>query len=116
LKECPLCPRKRTLELGLVKFSATTPAASLIFAAIRRASLCITIKLSPAHLIAQTSLSDAPYKPIAAAMSAPKFKIGDTVFLEGSLNVPSGAYVVIRLLPEQNGEFGYQNKECPGAA
>jgi hypothetical protein len=45
-------------------------------------------------------------------MSAPKFKIGDTVFLEGSLNVPGGAYVVIRLLPEQNGEFGYQIKSA----
>ena len=47
-----------------------------------------------------------------AAMSAPKFKIGDTVFLEGSLNVPGGAYVVIRLLPEQNSEFGYQIKSA----
>ena len=49
---------------------------------------------------------------VDAAMSAPKFKIGDTVFLEGSLNVPGGAYVVIRLLPEQNGEFGYQIKSA----
>jgi hypothetical protein len=45
-------------------------------------------------------------------MSAPKFKISDTVFLEGSLNVPGGAYVIIRVLPEQNGEFGYQIKSA----
>jgi len=45
-------------------------------------------------------------------MSAPKFKIGDTVFLKGALNVPSGAYVIIRLLREQNGEFGYQIKSA----
>jgi len=45
-------------------------------------------------------------------MSAPKFKIGDTIFLKGSHNVPSGAYVIIRLLPKQNGEFGYQIKSA----
>jgi hypothetical protein len=43
-----------------------------------------------------------------------KFKIGDTVFLKGSLNVP-GAYVIIRQLPVRNGEFEYQIKECSGA-
>jgi hypothetical protein len=42
-----------------------------------------------------------------------KFKIGDTVFLEGSLNVPSGAYVIIRQLPERNGECEYQIKNAP---
>jgi hypothetical protein len=41
-----------------------------------------------------------------------KFKIGDTVFLEGSLNVPSGAYVIIRQLPERNGECEYQIKNA----
>jgi hypothetical protein len=41
-----------------------------------------------------------------------KFKIGDTVFLEGSLNVPSGACVIIRQLPERNGEVEYQIKSA----
>jgi hypothetical protein len=45
-------------------------------------------------------------------MSVHKFKVGDTVFLEGSLNVPSGAYVIIRQLPERNGEFEYQIKSA----
>ena len=45
-------------------------------------------------------------------MSVHKFKIGDTVFLEGSLNVPGGAYVVIRQLPECNGEHEYQIKHA----
>jgi hypothetical protein len=40
-----------------------------------------------------------------------KFKIGDTVFLEGSLNVP-GVYVIIRQLPVRNGEFEYQIKSA----
>jgi hypothetical protein len=31
-----------------------------------------------------------------AVISVHKFKIGDTVFLEGSLNVPGAAYVIIR--------------------
>jgi hypothetical protein len=35
-------------------------------------------------------------------------KIGDTLFPEGSLNVPGGAYVIIRQLPERSGEFEYQ--------
>jgi hypothetical protein len=43
-----------------------------------------------------------------AVISVHKFKIGDTVFLEGSLNMPGGAYVVIRQLPERNGEYEYQ--------
>ncbi len=45
-------------------------------------------------------------------MSDHKFKIGDTVFLEGSLTVPSGAYVIIRQLPERGGEFEYQIKSA----
>ena len=36
-----------------------------------------------------------------------KFKIGATVFLKPSrdLNVPGGAYIVIKKLPEHDGEF-----------
>ncbi len=45
-------------------------------------------------------------------MSDHKFKIGDTVFLEGSLNVPGGAYVIIRQLPERGGEWEYQIKSA----
>ncbi|MFZ0152254.1 MAG: hypothetical protein WAM72_28635 [Xanthobacteraceae bacterium] len=45
-------------------------------------------------------------------MSNHKFKIGDTVFLEGSLNVPGGAYVIVRQLPGHNGEFEYQIKSA----
>jgi hypothetical protein len=41
-------------------------------------------------------------------MSDHKFKISDTVFLEGSLNVRGGAYVIVRQLPGHNGEFEYQ--------
>ncbi|MFZ0150401.1 MAG: hypothetical protein WBG18_05095 [Xanthobacteraceae bacterium] len=39
-----------------------------------------------------------------------KFKIGQTVYLERSLNVPGGAYVVTKRLPERSGEFEYQIK------
>ncbi len=35
------------------------------------------------------------------ALSDHKFKIGQTVFLRGSLNVPGGAYVVTKQLPER---------------
>jgi len=45
-------------------------------------------------------------------MSVHKFKIGETVFLEGSLNVLGGAYVIIRQLPERNGEHEYQIKSA----
>jgi len=40
-------------------------------------------------------------------MSDHKFKIG-----EGSLNVPGGAYVIVRQLPGHNGEFEYQIKSA----
>ena len=38
-----------------------------------------------------------------------KFQIGQTVFLTPSigLNVPGGAYIVTRKLPERDGEFQY---------
>jgi hypothetical protein len=45
-------------------------------------------------------------------MSVYKFKIGDIVFLEGSLNVPGGAYVIVRQLPERNGDYEYQIKSA----
>ena len=43
-------------------------------------------------------------------MSAHKFKIGESVLLKGSLNLPSGACVIIRQLPERDGEHEYQIK------
>ncbi len=39
-----------------------------------------------------------------------KFKIGQTVYVERSLIVPGGAYVVTKRLPERGGEFEYQVK------
>jgi hypothetical protein len=41
-----------------------------------------------------------------------KFHIGQTVFLERSIAVPGGAYVVTRRLPECNGEFEYRVKSA----
>jgi hypothetical protein len=43
-------------------------------------------------------------------MPSYKFQIGQTVFLEHSLNrnIPGGACVVIKTLPENNGEFEYR--------
>jgi hypothetical protein len=39
-----------------------------------------------------------------------KFRIGQTVFLPASLsqNIPGGAYIVTKKLPEHNGEFEYR--------
>jgi hypothetical protein len=44
------------------------------------------------------------------AMPTYKFKIGETVFLKPSrgLNLPGGAYIVIKKLPEHDGEFEYR--------
>jgi hypothetical protein len=44
-----------------------------------------------------------------------KFRIGQTVFLSPSpgLNVPGGAYVVTKQLPERDGEYVYQVKSVP---
>lgn len=39
-----------------------------------------------------------------------KFKIGQTVFLERSLHLPGGAYVITKKLPERDGEFEYRIK------
>ena len=43
-------------------------------------------------------------------MTIYKFKIGETVFLKPSRdqNLPRGAYVVIRKLPERAGEYEYR--------
>jgi hypothetical protein len=43
-------------------------------------------------------------------MPSHKFKIGQTVYLSPSLvrNVPGGAYLIAKLLPERDGEFEYQ--------
>ena len=41
-----------------------------------------------------------------------KFHIGQTVFLEQSIAVPGGAYVVTKRLPERNGEFEYRVKNA----
>ena len=43
-------------------------------------------------------------------MPVHKFKTGDKVFLEGSLNLPSGPCIIIRQLPERDGEHEYQIK------
>jgi len=43
-------------------------------------------------------------------MSVHKFKIGARGFLEGSLNLPGGACVIIRQMPERDGECEYQIK------
>jgi hypothetical protein len=43
-------------------------------------------------------------------MPTHKFHIGQTLFLNPSLGVPGGAYVVPRKLPERNGEFEYRVK------
>ena len=41
-----------------------------------------------------------------------RFQIGQTVFLtpSPSLNIPGGAHIVTKKLPERNGEFEYQVK------
>jgi hypothetical protein len=39
-----------------------------------------------------------------------KFKIGQTVFVQQHLNLPGGAYVVTKRLPERNGELEYRIK------
>lgn len=43
-------------------------------------------------------------------MAIHKFKIGETVFLEHSLDVPGGAYVVTKRLPERDGEFNIKSR------
>jgi hypothetical protein len=45
-------------------------------------------------------------------MSEHKFKIGERLFPARSvgLNVPDGAYVVVKRFPKQDGEFEYQIK------
>ena len=43
-----------------------------------------------------------------------KFQIGQTVFLSPSpiLNIPGGAHIVTKKLPERNGEFEYRVKSA----
>ena len=48
--------------------------------------------------------------PRGARMAIHKFKIGETVFLEHSLDVPGGAYVVTKRLPERDGEFNIKSR------
>lgn len=44
-------------------------------------------------------------------MPAHKYQIGQTVFLTSSdRNLPEGAYVVTRKLPERDGDFQYRVK------
>ncbi len=45
-------------------------------------------------------------------MPTHKFRIGQTVFLKPalSLNIPGGAYIVTKKLPERDGEFEYRVK------
>ena len=47
------------------------------------------------------------------AMPTYKFQIGQTVFLTPSLtlNIPGGAYIVTKTLPERSGEFEYQGEK-----
>jgi hypothetical protein len=40
-------------------------------------------------------------------MPVHKFKIGENVYLERSVGILGGAYVVTRQLPERDGEFEY---------
>lgn len=42
------------------------------------------------------------------------FQVGQTVFLDSSLsqNIPGGAYVVTKKLPERGGEFEYRVKSA----
>ena len=48
------------------------------------------------------------------AMPRHKFQIGQTVFLSPSfgLNMPGGAYIVTKKLPERDGEYVYQVKSA----
>ena len=45
-------------------------------------------------------------------MPTHKFQIGQTVFLTASLgrDIPGGAYIVTKKLPERSGEFEYRVK------
>jgi hypothetical protein len=47
-----------------------------------------------------------------------KFKIGETVFLKPScgLNLPGGPFIVIKKLPEHDGEFEYRVRSSYGLA
>ena len=51
-----------------------------------------------------------------SVMSEHKFKIGQRLFPARSvgMNVPDGAYVVVKRLPKHDGEFEYQIKSVSG--
>ena len=36
-------------------------------------------------------------------MTNPKFRTGETVYVERTLSMPAGAYVIIRAMPEEKG-------------
>jgi hypothetical protein len=44
------------------------------------------------------------------AMPTHKFKVGETVFLDSShvRNIPGGAYIITKQLPEHDGDFEYR--------
>jgi hypothetical protein len=43
-------------------------------------------------------------------MPTHKFRIGQTVYMKPSFhrNVPGGAYIIVRRMPERDGEFEYR--------
>jgi len=53
-----------------------------------------------------------PPRSVWRVMAEHRFKIGELLFPARSagLNVPEGAYVVVKRLPERDGEFEYQIK------
>jgi hypothetical protein len=71
------------------------------------------------HLIVERTVMSVTVFPSqrrsdGGAMPTHKFKIGQTVFLSPSpsLNIPGGAYIVTRKLPERDGEYVYQVKSA----
>ncbi len=41
-------------------------------------------------------------------MTNPKFKTGDTVYIERTLSIPAGAYLIVRVMPEEKGSYSYR--------
>src|SRR5215472_5904259 len=82
---------------GLDQGLRNSSGSLAIFAAIRRASLCTTIKPSPAHLIGQISLLDAPYKPVDPFPKTPygSFRSGRTLSIQNR-NDAHALFVVTR--------------------
>lgn len=69
-----------------------------------------TSQRAPRETTTPTRHGTPSFKRMGRAMPDHKFRIGEIVFLTPSLdrNVPGGAYVVTRQLPEQHGEFEYR--------